>query len=104
MTFYPKIKLSEIRRIGWRDWDPLGLSDGSKFGHPDYADEYDGALLQVVQILTRGGSRSEATAYLLSVASDDMGRRLVDVTAAQKTVDAIAGYLKELPDSPPIAD
>jgi len=28
----------------------------------------------------------------------------VDPDAAEKTVDAIAEYLKELPDSPPIAD
>ena len=104
MTLYPKIKLSEIRRIGWRDWDPFGLSDGSEFGHPDYADEYDHPLLQVVNILTRGGARSEAVAYLRRVASDDMGRQTIDVDAIQKTVDAIAGYLKELPDSPPIAD
>jgi hypothetical protein len=101
---YPKIKLSEIRRIGWRDWDPFGMSDGSEFGPKDGADEYDYPLLQVVDILTRGGSRAEAANYLRDTASNDMGRRVVDVHATQKTVDAIAEYLKELPDSPPIAD
>ena len=104
MSRFPKIKVSEIRRIGWRDWDPFGMSDGSEFGPENCADEYDHPLLQVVDILTRGGSRSEAASYLRDVASNDMGRRLVNVNATQKTVDAIADYLKELPDSPPIAD
>jgi hypothetical protein len=104
LSRYPKIKLSEIRRIGWRDWDPFGMSDGSEFGPQDAADEYDHPLLQVVNILTAGGSRAEAVRYLLDIVRNDMGRRIVDANATQKTVDAIAGYLKELPDSPPIAD
>ena len=104
MSRFPKIRLSEIRRIGWSDWDPFGMSDGTEFGPGDAADEYDYPLLHVVDILTGGGSRSEAAKYLRDVAINDMGRPAANMEATQKTVDAIAAYLKELPDSPPIAD
>ena len=104
MSAYPEIKLSELRRIGWRDWDPIGLSDGSEFGPGSCADEYDSYLKYVMSHLTRGGSRSDAVAYLRDIASRHMGLSTVDPRAAEKTVDAIAENLKELPDSPPIAD
>ena len=104
MSLYPKIKLSELRRIGWRDWDPIGLGDESEFGPECCADEYDRYLKAVVSQLTRGGSRSDAAEYLRNIASDHMGLTDIDPDAATKTVDALADYLKELPDSPPIAD
>jgi hypothetical protein len=104
VSAHPKIKLSEIRRIGWRDWDPIGLSDGSEFGPGECEDEYDSYLLHVVSLLTRGTPRIEATSYLNDIASDHIGLSVVDPQAARKTVDAIADYLKELPDSPPIAE
>jgi len=104
LSRFPKIKLSEIRRIGWRDWDPIGLGDGSPFGPSTCADEYDKYLLHVVSVLTQGGSRPEASAYLIEIATIHMGMSHSDPAAARKTVDAIAHYLKELPDSPPIAD
>jgi hypothetical protein len=100
----PKVQLSELRRIGWREWDPIGLRDGSKFGPDGCEDEYDQYLLHVVSLLTRGGMRSEATAYLEDVAADRMSLGFRVPERAKQTVDAIAGYLKELPDSPPIAD
>jgi hypothetical protein len=102
LSTYPKIKLSEIRRIGWRDWDPIGLSDGSEFG-PEYcAGEYDRYLLHVVSMITRGGSRADAVTYLCEIANDHMGLSEIDSEAAQRTVDEIAKYLNALPDSPPI--
>jgi len=104
VSVHPKVKLSEIRRIGWRDWDPIGLSDGSEFGPGGCADEYDRYLLHVVNHLARGEARIDATNYLNDIASDHMGLSVIDSPAARKTVDAIANYLKELPDSPLIAD
>ena len=104
MTAHPKIKLSEIRRIGWRDWDPIDLSDGSDFGPANCADEYDRYLLHVVSLLTRGASRLEATAYLDEIAADHMGLGVVEPNGSRRTVDGIAQYLRRLPDSPQIAD
>ena len=104
MSQFPKIKLSEIRRIGWRDWDPIGLGDGSPFGPSACADEYDKYLLHVVTLLTQRASRAQACAYLTDIHANYMGLGHSDAEAAQRTVDSIAQYLKELPDSPPIAD
>ena len=104
MSRYPKIKLSELRRIGWRDWDPIEIGDRSEFGPSNCADEYDGYLLHVVSLLARGCSRLEATAYLNNTVTNHMGLTVVEPDSARRTVDAIAQYLKELPDGPLIAD
>ena len=78
----PSINLGEIRRIGWRNWDPIGLSDGFEFGPQSCVDEYDGYLLHLASLLTRGSSRSDAAAYLCSVARGHMGLAVVDEVAA----------------------
>ena len=101
---HPKIRLSEIRRIGWQFWDPIGLADGSEFGPSNCADEYDGYLLNVVSILCRGGARDEAADYLTASARDHMGVPSADVTASRSTVDALAEYLAQLPEKPSISD
>ena len=102
MTLRPKIQLSRLREIGWKLWDPIGLShDG---GSPDEgcADEYDQYLLHVVSMISRGGSKDEATAYLISIATEYMSLSVVDAQAAAATSHAIAAYLMSLPDGPKI--
>jgi hypothetical protein len=102
-SLYPKIQLSEIRRIGWRHWDPIGLSDGSEFGPADCEDEYDSYLLEVVSMLCRGASRDAATNYLDSIAREHI-EMPVDPGVSRSTVDALATYLAQLPEKPSIAD
>jgi hypothetical protein len=104
LSAHPKIKLSEIRRIGWRDWDPIGLSDGSEFGRECCADEYDRYLLHVVSMLTRGASRIDAATYLCEIASDQMGLSVTDHDAARRTVHEVAEYLNALPDITPTSE
>ena len=100
---YPKIKLSDVRRIGWRYWDPIGLSDGSEFGPADCADEYDSYLLEVVSMLCRGATRDQAADYLNSIASDHIGMP-VEPANSRSTVNALAEYLTQLPERPSISD
>ena len=96
---YPQIKLSEVRRIGWRYWDPIGLSDGSEFGPANCADEYDTYLLKVVSMLCRGATRDEAADYLDFIASDHIGMP-VEPASSRSTVNALAEHLAKLPESP----
>jgi hypothetical protein len=101
----PKIQLSHLREIGWKYWDPIGLWVLLKGDRADCADEYNRYLLHVVSLLTGGTERSVAAAYLDDKAADHMGLgHRADCTAGKRTVDAIASYLRGLPNSPPIAD
>lgn len=64
MTLYPKIPLSRLREIGWKLRDPIGLARNR--GSPDEGgvDEYDRYLLHAASMISRGGSKDEAAAYL----------------------------------------
>ena len=105
MSLHPKIQLSRIRQIGWRYWDPIDLHDGSEFGPTNCADEYDRYLLHVVDVLCQGGTRADSTSYLVQIASEHMGLGgAVGLDAPRKTVDAIAEYLRALPDASIIED
>jgi hypothetical protein len=101
---HPNVQLSELRLIAWRYWDPIGLSDGSKFGPARCADEYDRYLMNVVSQLTHGARRPDAASYLCEIASNQMGLSNVDADAAKKTVDAIADYLAGLAEVPHVAN
>lgn len=103
MNFYPKIQLSRLREIGWRRWDPIGLGIDGCAPDEGCVDEYDRYLLDVVAIFCRGGSKDEATAYLIGIASEHMGLSIVDAEAAAATSQTIADYLTSLPDGPKIA-
>ncbi len=98
MLIYPKIKLSVLRDIGWGQWDPIGLAlrDG---GWPaDCADEYDSYLKHAAGMFVRGNSREEVAAYLMQIASEHMGLSEISDTAARATANAIAEYMRGLPD------
>jgi hypothetical protein len=104
VTRYPKLQLSRLRRIGWDEWDPIGLAspawdDRRKTGN----NEYDPYLLQVVAMLQGGKATQEASAYLDEIASEYIGlgpRSAAGREASARTVEAIAAYLRTLPDGP----
>jgi hypothetical protein len=100
MALYPKIQLSRLREIGWKIWDPIGLAHSGSAPDEGCADEYDSYLLHVVSMISRGGSKDEATLYLTDIASEHMGLSVVDADAAAATTHAIADYLASLPDGP----
>lgn len=54
----PPIKLSVLRGIGWKEWDPIGLSELKEVLGADVDDEYDSYLLAVAGGFRRGVNRS----------------------------------------------
>jgi hypothetical protein len=106
MAIGPKVQLSRLRDIGFRDWDPIGvLADGEPWKDHPAASEYDRYLLEVVGRLVRGAGEAEAAAYLVSIESDHMGlgttARAADRAAA--TVRSIGDYLHSLGPGPSAA-
>jgi hypothetical protein len=77
LTSHPKIKLSRLRDIGWKVWDPIGLlPTGEKWDAEDnrsFADEYDSYLTYAAGQLRRGVPDAEVVSYLLGVESEHMG-------------------------------
>jgi len=94
--------LSQLREIGWRLWDPIGLRGADGAVDEACADEYDSYLLHVVSLICRGASKAEAATYLDRIAADNMGSGppRISNSAATSTVNAIADYLFSLPDGP----
>lgn len=94
MTTRPTFKLSRLREIGWRRWDPIGLSGVENT--PD--DEYDSYLLQAAGRLWNGASKEEVTEYLVTVETKHMG--LDDAPGvrprAREVVNALSEYVSEL--------
>jgi|CXWL01.1.fsa_nt_gi hypothetical protein len=74
MTRHPKIRLSRLRGIGWRCWDPIGLAglDGG-WENSAAADEYDGYLLKVAGMVRRNEGDEAAAQYLVGGESEHMG-------------------------------
>lgn len=96
MPARPKIKLDELRNIGWRLWDPIGVGAPGGVWPEIGEDEYDSYLLIAAGMLYRGKTRQDVSAYLLQVASSHMGLSVVDPYAAIATADAIADYINSL--------
>lgn len=80
-------------KSGGNSGDPIGLAYNG--GSPDEgcSDEYDRYLLHVVSMISRGGSKDEATIYLIGIASEHMRLSVVEADAAAATAQAIADYL-----------
>jgi hypothetical protein len=70
----PAVKLSELRRIGWTIWDPIGISDmvGTEF-NAGPADEYDSYLMVAFGMAQCGRSEVEIKDYLAEIATNYMG-------------------------------
>jgi hypothetical protein len=90
------IKLSVLRDLGWKHWDPIGLSelDGG-WQSSSAADEYDGYLMQVASRIRTGAPDEEIVAYLVEAESERMGMGENTTTRgrAEATVAAIKTYL-----------
>jgi len=102
MSSYPPLRLSRLRDIGWKEWDPIGLlPEGDTWeSYPEFADEYDGYLLEAASRLRRDWSVSDATDYLMWVASERMGlgpNSLARIRA-EATANAIKAYVVEPTD------
>lgn len=92
MTKHPKIRLSRLRDIGWRCWDPIGLAamDGG-WENSAAADEYDGYLLKVAGMVRRNEGDDAAAQYLVWAESEHMGMGVGASTQvrAEATIAAI---------------
>jgi len=96
-----RIKLSRLRDIGWSKWDPIGLlADGQKWDDEDcqqFADEYDGYLLQAAGRLQRGATDEEVVRYLVDIETNYMGLGAErDAAARAKALVAALQADKEL--------
>ena len=60
-------ELEALKRLLWKDWDPIGVSG---FG-PD--DEYDSYALQIFGMLQESKSEAEIAGYLRWAAVENMG-------------------------------
>jgi RNAse (barnase) inhibitor barstar len=87
-------KLPQLRRIGWRSWDPIGLQSAD----PDADDEYDAYLIRTADMLNNGSSLQEASAYLQNVEAEHMGLGQRDGSSerAENTVAVVQAYLEQL--------
>lgn len=86
-----RVRLSRLRDIGWRHWDPIGLGDiDGSWETSDAADEYDGYLLKVAAMVRNEGDET-ATNYLIWAESEQMGMgvRADTRSRAESTVAAI---------------
>ena len=95
MSALPPVKLSVLRKIGWREWDPIGLCGSHEGG---IADEYDSYLLNVAARLQNGEADGRIVDYLVGIESEHMGLGLTPTahSRAVATVDAIREYLRDL--------
>jgi hypothetical protein len=77
----PSVKLSVLREIGWREWDPIGLCplEGG-WQASSAADEYDSYLLHVATRLQNGDPDAPLTDYLISIETQHMGLSPSDAT------------------------
>lgn len=96
-----KVKLSLLRDIGWRDWDPIGLLGTKEYwsDHPEFANEYDSYLLQVVTRFSYHSSVDDVAAYLDQISTEHMGlgqSHAASRAAALRTATAIKTYLDEI--------
>jgi cytochrome P450 len=96
---YPPVKLSVVREIGWRKWDPIGLLPAEGWEASSAADEYDSYLLNVAARLQKGEPDADLTDYLVSIETEHMGispsnttriRAAATVAALQEYVDGLS--------------
>lgn len=74
---HPRVKLSRLRDIGWKLWDPIGLLPPNVNWTDEechsYSDEYDTYLLGAAGKLRNGASQESVVAYLTEIEEDHMG-------------------------------
>ena len=92
------IQLSQLRDIGFREGDPIGiLARGEPWQNHPAADEYDGYLLEAVGRIGSSGE-ADAAAFLVWVEAEHMGLKddLGSRDRAERTVRSIRSYLESL--------
>jgi hypothetical protein len=91
MASRPKLRLSRLRDIGWRWWDPIGLNhiEGG-WENSRAANEYDSYLIEAAVLVSRDAD-NEAVARLVWGESEHMGMGVRDDTyeRARRTVAAM---------------
>jgi hypothetical protein len=94
--------LTQLRHIGWREWDPIGLlAVGEAWEQEPFADEYDAYLLQVAADFRDGKSLAHAIEYLLHIEREHMA---VGLRVGQKErAEATARAIRRLRPPPPEA-
>lgn len=91
----PRVKLSRLRDIGWRLWDPIGLLNPSETwdedGNQSFADEYDRYLSSAAAQLRDGVPCKQVVDYLVEIETQHIGlaERLDTRTRAEAVVAAI---------------
>jgi hypothetical protein len=102
MSSYPPLKLSRLRDIGWKEWDPIGLLPTGEAweSYPEFADEYDRYLLHAASRLRRDWLVSDATDYLMWVVSEQMGLGSPSNSLARIRAETTAKAIKAYVDEP----
>lgn len=99
MSSHPPVKLSILRDIGWRDWDPIGLStlEGGWEGS-SAADEYDRYLIHLAMRLQKGEPDEPMVDYLVRIETEHMGLSSSPSARprAVATVAAVREYVESL--------
>ena len=96
LTPPPRIKLSRLRDIGWRLWDPIGLLKPEENWNDEdclsFADEYDSYLIQAASQIRSETSKEDVAEYLVQIELVHMGltERPCTRERAAQVVDAIA--------------
>lgn len=95
MKLSAKAKLAELRRIGWDNWDPIGLKD-IHGGRAE--DEYDSYLVTAVTMMLADEEDRALIDYLVTSERDHMGlgERGSAWSRASATVAALRSYLTSL--------
>ena len=92
MVTRARIRLSRLRDIGWRCWDPIALGgpDGD-WADSAAADEYDGYLFQVARMVRQNEGDDTAAQHLVWAESEHMGlgMRADTLERARATIAAI---------------
>lgn len=96
MSESPPVRLSVLRDIGWKEWDPIGLN-GSEGGwqRSDAADEYDRYMQRVAGGLKAGEPDQDLVDYLVMIETRHMGltQTTATRTRAEATVAAVRQHL-----------
>jgi len=95
----PRIRLSKLRDIGWRLWDPIGLlrANGPSSGNWDdeanlgFADEYDTYLISAASQLRQGVPSAQVADYLVQMECEYMALRRDPTT--RKRAEAVVTAL-----------
>ncbi|AXE63794.1 hypothetical protein HPO_03534 [Hyphomonas polymorpha PS728] len=73
----PKVRLSRLRDIGWRLWDPIGLlANAASWETCGFEDEYDGYLMRAATMVRDGEAASVVVDYLIWAEIENMGLSL----------------------------